>query len=205
MIVAVNTNAAKPARQTKPSGPRSHVLTSVLFGIYVVLLIWIILWKLAVPWIGEAALLPHPIKLIPFLPTAEDGGSAPLEVLFNVLLFIPYGLYLGLLAPSLQWWKAAGVFAGSSLILETAQPLLSIGSFDTTDVLVNTAGGLAGLGLLTLARRRLRTRTDVVMTKALGIGTALSLIAVTIFIASPLRYAPQHDVIVEQTGRDHTR
>ena len=50
------------------------------------------------------------------------------------------------------------MFAGASLVLETAQHVLSTGSFDITDVIVNTAGGLAGLGLLALARRRLRRR-----------------------------------------------
>ena len=71
----------------------------------------------------------------------------------NILLFIPFGLYLGLLAPSWRWWKATGVFVGASLVLEVIQHLLSTGSFDITDVIVNTAGGLAGLGLLALARR----------------------------------------------------
>jgi len=32
------------------------------------------------PWIGEAALRPRPIKLIPFLPSGDAGASAPQEV-----------------------------------------------------------------------------------------------------------------------------
>ena len=85
-----------------------HVLLVVLFVVYLVLLAWIVLWKLEAPYVGAAALLPRPIKLIPFLPSAEAGGSAPLEVVANILLFVPFGLYLGLLAPSWQWWKAGG-------------------------------------------------------------------------------------------------
>ena len=46
--------------------------------------------------------------------------------------------------------------AGASLGLEVAQYVLAVGSSDITDVVVNTAGGLAGIGLLALARRRLR-------------------------------------------------
>ena len=145
-----------PAR----SGTRTR-LVALLFVIYLALLTWIVLWKLALPWIGEAALLPHPLKLIPFLPDANDGPSAPIEVIGNLLLFVPFGIYLGLLAPSWQWWKAAGVFLGASLIFEIVEPLLSIGSFDTTDLIVNTAGGLAGLGLMALARRMLGTRSEV--------------------------------------------
>ena len=73
--------------------------------------------------------------------------------------------------------------------------MLSTGSFDTTDIIVNTAGGLVGLGLLALARRRLQARTAVVMTRVCLIGTVVSLIAVGIFVASPLHYRPQRDVI----------
>jgi glycopeptide antibiotics resistance protein len=168
---------------------------AVLFAVYLVLLAWIVLWKLEAPYVGAAALLPRPFKLIPFLPSAEAGGSAPFEVVANVLLFVPFGLYLGLLAPSWRTWKLAGVFAGASLGLEITQHVLSTGSFDITDVIVNTAGGLAGLGLLALARRTFQASTLESMTRVLLIGTAISLLAIGIFIASPLRYAPQHDVI----------
>jgi glycopeptide antibiotics resistance protein len=167
----------------------------VLFAVYLVLLAWIVLWKLETPYVGAAALLPRPFKLIPFLPSAEAGGSAPLEVVANILLFVPFGIYLGLLAPSWRAWKAAGVFAGASLALEIAQHVLSTGSFDITDVIVNTAGGLAGLGLLALARRSIPAVTVASMTRVCLIGTVVALLAVGIFIASPLRYAPQHDVI----------
>jgi len=178
-------------------GERAIVV--VLFVVYLVLLTWLVLWKLEVPWIGEAALLPRPVKLIPFLPSAEDGASKPLEVIANILLFVPFGIYLGLLAPRWQWWTAAGVFVGASLVLEVTQHLISIGSFDTTDLIVNTAGGLAGLGLLALARRRFRARTAAVMIRICSIGAVLSVLAIAIFIASPLHYGPQRDVIVDQT------
>ena len=171
-------------------------MLSALFAIYLVLLAWIVLWKLEAPWIGEAALLPRPVKLIPFLPSGDAEASPPLEVVVNVLLFIPFGLYLGLLAPSWQWWKATGVFVGASLALEVTQHLISVGSADITDIIVNAAGGLAGLGLLAMVRRRLGARTDAVMTTVAVVGTVLSVLAVAIFIASPLHYGPQRDVVV---------
>ena len=176
-----------------------------LFVVYLVLLTWIILWKLEVPWIGEAALRPRPIKLIPFVAAGDAGASQPIEIVINLLLFLPFGLYLGVLAPRWRWWAAAAAFAGASLILETTQHLISVGSFDITDVIVNTAGGMLGLGLLALMCRRLRGRTAAVATRLLLIGTALSLIAVGLFLASPLHYGPQRDVVFPSPSVSHGR
>ena len=172
-----------------------HVLLVALFAIYLVLLAWVVVWKLDVPYVGAAALLPRPIKLIPFVPTGGAGASAPLEVLANLLLFVPFGLYLGLLVPMWRWWKVTGVLVVASLVLEATQYLSSTGSFDTTDIIVNTVGGLVGLGLLALARRRLQTRTAAVMTRVCLIGTVVSLLAIAIFVASPLHHDQLRDVI----------
>ncbi len=181
--------------ETKPLRRGERVLV-VLFVVYLVLLAWAVVWKLDAPYVGAAALLSRPIKLIPFLPSAEAGGSAPLEILANFVLFVPFGVYGGLLAPTWSWWKWTGVFVGTSFVLETTQHLLSTGSFDTTDIIVNTAGALGGVGLLAIARRRLRARTATVMTRVCLIGTVVSLLAVGTFVASPVHYRPQRDVVV---------
>lgn len=163
-----------------------------LFVIYLALLAWVVLWKLEIPYVGEGPL--RHIKLIPFAPTAEDGASEPFEIIANFTLFVPFGLYLGLIAPAWPWWKLAGVVAGSSLALEVTQYVLAVGSSDLTDLIVNTAGGVAGLGLLVLARRRLQDRTGTVMTRVCSIGTVVFLLAAGFFISSPVRYAPPRDV-----------
>ncbi|GGI44278.1 glycopeptide antibiotics resistance protein [Agromyces flavus] len=166
----------------------------MLFAVYLVLLAWVVLWKLELPYFGQGGL--RHVKLVPFAPTAQDGASDPVEVVANVLLFVPFGFYLGLLAPSWRWPKVAGVLAASSLALEVVQYALTIGSADVTDVVVNTAGGLAGLGLIVLARRRLRQRTSVVVARVCSIVTVVLILAVGAFIASPVRYAPMRDVHV---------
>jgi glycopeptide antibiotics resistance protein len=179
-----------------PSRTGHRALLVALFMVYLALLAWSVLWKFEVPWIGEAALRPRPIKLVPFLPSGDAGASAPQEVIANLLLFVPFGLYLGLLAPAWQWWKATAVFVGASLALEVTQHLISTGSFDVTDLIVNAAGGVIGLGLISAIRRRLHGRTAVVMTRACLIGTAVCVLAVGLFVASPMHYGPQRDVLV---------
>ena len=52
------------------------------------------------------------------------------------------------------------------------------------------------MALLTLVQRRLQTRTAAVMTRICLIGTIACVLAVAVFIASPLHYGPQHDVVL---------
>lgn len=163
-------------------------LLVLLFVVYLVLLTWMVLWRFDVPYVGASEL--RRIKLVRFIPGNGSGASAPLEVLANLLIFVPFGLHLGLLAPSWPWWKAAGAVAGASLALEVSQYVLAVGSSDITDLVVNVAGGLAGGALAVQARRRLRGRTAVVMTRVCSVGTVLALLAVAVFVASPLRYGP---------------
>lgn len=167
-------------------------LIIVLFVMYLVLLAWTILWKLEAPYVGAAALLPRPVKFVPFFPSGDADGSAPAEVALNVLLFVPFGFYLGLLAPSWRWWKPLLVFSGASLALEVIQYLISVGTADVTDVISNTLGGVAGLALIRLLVRILTTTT---LARICVVFTVLSVVAAAAFIASPIRLMGPHDVI----------
>lgn len=179
-----------PAAARKPSAGDGRLLLAVLFAVYLVLLVWVVLWKLEVPFVGTGDL--RRLKLAPF--TAGGGVSAntPVELGINVLLFLPFGIYLGLLADRWPWWRAAGVVAGTSLLFEVAQYVLAIGVADVTDVIVNTAGGLAGFGVLVWARRGLQERTTAVLVPICAWGTVLAVLAIVAFVASPLGYGPQH-------------
>ena len=169
-----------------------------MFVVYLVLLTWEVLWKLATPWVGGAAFLEHPIKVIPFLPSGDAGASNPLEVVANMIFFIPFGLFLGVLAPRWRWWKHAGVFVAASLLFEITQHALSVGSFDITDVISNAAGGMLGLGLARLARRRLGEKFVPVMYRVLLGVTLVSAVLVAIVVVSPLHYAHTPDVVIER-------
>jgi glycopeptide antibiotics resistance protein len=162
-------------------------LLVALFGVYLVLLVWVVLWRLELPYLGG---VDREITLIPFS-TGRDGGvKSPFELAFNVVLFVPFGLYLGILARTWSWWKVGGVIAGASVVLESSQYFLAVGSSDITDVILNTAGGVAGFALSLLGRRRLGERTDRVMSRVLAIGTVVAVLAVGIFLVSPIHFAP---------------
>lgn len=162
-----------------------------LFLVYLVLLGWTVLWKLEVPWLGgEGARV---LKLVPFVATPDAGPSELPEVVLNALIFVPFGVYLGLLAPAWRWWQVGGVVAAASVGLEVAQYALAVGSADATDLVVNAAGGLAGLGVLIRARRRLGPRAGTVLLRACAAGTVLALLAGAAVIASPMRFGQPPD------------
>lgn len=131
-------------------GRRRHL--AVLFAVYLAVLVWIILWKLQVPYIGDGS--QRAIKLVPFVATAANGPSNPLEVAVNLVLFAPFGAYMGLLAKRWRWWQSGLAAAGASLALEVSQYALAVGSSDITDLICNTVGALAGFAALSLVRRR---------------------------------------------------
>ena len=80
------------ARDTPHAGAKvpTKLAVVVLFTVYLVLLAWIVLWKLGVPWAGG---ISRVIKLVPFVPSGDEGASAPFEVVANFALFIPLGVY----------------------------------------------------------------------------------------------------------------
>ena len=178
----------RPLARAQPARPARPLVA--LFATYLVLLVWTVLWKLDVPWVGGDTM----VKLVPFVRTAEAGPSAPVEVVVNLALFVPFGVYLGLVAPARPWWKAGLVMAGASLALEVAQYVLAVGRSDTTDVIANTAGGLLGLGLLAIARHGLAARTATVMLRVCAVVTALALLGGGLYAVSPWQPVHVRDV-----------
>ena len=188
----VTTSITPQSTPRVPTAERTPSTTRlvVLFGVYLLLLAWIVLWKLDVPWVGG---VQRVIKLVPFAPSAGEGASQPSEVAVNIVLFLPFGVYLGLLAPSWRWWKAMSAATGVSLVFEVTQYVLAIGSSDVTDVIVNVAGGLAGFALLALARRRFPATTVTGVSRACSIGTVLVVLASGLVLVSPLQFGPPPD------------
>lgn len=184
------TDQAEPHAEVAGWRPLTWTYLVTLFVIYLMLLVWIVLWKLEPPWIGGYRV----IKLVPFAATSEAGASTPLDVIANLVLFIPFGIYLGLLAPSRPWWKSAGVLTLASLALEVTQYVLAVGRSDITDVIVNTVGGLAGLALLALVHSKVHARIVRVMNLLCSLGTALALLATGLFIVTPIHIVHVRDV-----------
>ena len=119
-------------------------LTYVLFVVYLIGLIWILLFKLGVhfSYMGNS----RSINLIPFSePLILNGKIDFGEIIMNVLIFIPLGIYAGILFKRWIIGKQFFLFFLISLIIEGFQFVLGIGAFDITDIINNTLGGIIGL------------------------------------------------------------
>lgn len=123
---------------------KSHFITSVLFLLYLVLLVWIILFKLQFS-IADLDRMRE-INLIPFYYKEEVSFHAT-EVLENVLIFVPFGIYLCLIFKKLRFSGKLFLIAGMSVLLELCQYVLAVGRSDVTDLITNVSGGLIGVFL----------------------------------------------------------
>lgn len=113
-------------------------LTTVLFIIYLIAISWILLFKLGVrfSYMGKRS-----VNLIPF------SGSLILssENILNLVIFVPLGVYAGILFERWIPGKKLLFFFLLSSIVEGLQYILRIGAFDVTDIIANTLGGIIGL------------------------------------------------------------
>ncbi len=119
-------------------------LTLVLLLVYLGALFWIIVLKLNISFSykGKAG----NVNLIPFHePVMLNGKVGYGEMILNVFIFIPLGLYIGILFKKWSIGRKIFSFFLVSLLCEVCQYVLRIGAFDITDIINNTLGGIIGL------------------------------------------------------------
>lgn len=161
------------------------IIISILFIIYLVILVWVILFKLQFS-LGD---IDHTksINLIPFHYSTAVGEQFHInEVMDNILIFIPFGILLSMLAPKMKLQNKVLIICGTSLVLETTQFLLSIGSTDITDVITNTLGGIVGITLYTLLLKAVKDKQkiDTMISVVAGIVTVLFLGLMAVLLLS---------------------
>jgi len=122
---------------------RKIAITKILFGVYILLLIWIILFKTSFSVSEFIALSKmRSISLIPFYYPTEVNFHLR-EVIANILIFVPLGIYLKMLDTNSKKVILYGfVF---SILLEISQFVFKIGACDITDVITNTLGTILGV------------------------------------------------------------
>ena len=153
-------------------------LPKVLFAVYTALLLWLILFKFSVHIAGVLQSDRRSVNVVPF---SNASGSAG-EMLDNVLVFIPFGLLLGVNCKRLAFWRKVLVVLVFSVTAETLQYLFAIGASDITDVITNTVGGLVGLVAYELGGRHFRQES---LDKFIVV-TGTALVALFLFLLAAL-------------------
>ena len=123
---------------------KNDKFTHVLFAVYLIALFWILLFKLSVhfSYMGNT----RNVNLIPFNELFIQNGKIDWsEMIMNVLIFIPLGIYAGILFKRWIIGRILFLFFLISLIIEVFQFIFALGAFDITDIINNTLGGIIGL------------------------------------------------------------
>jgi glycopeptide antibiotics resistance protein len=165
-------------------------LARVLLAVCTAVLIWLILFKLSV---HIAAVLHHDQRSINLVPFSNASGS-PGEIVDNVLVFIPFGLLLGVNCKRLDLWRKLVIVLVFSLTAEILQYIFAIGASDITDVITNTFGGLVGLLAYELGSRRIREESldRFIVLVGTGLFAVFLLLLGAVEVRHGVRYHSQH-------------
>lgn len=158
-------------------------LTSVLLVIYVIILSWIILFKMQfnIFLLHDTSL--RSINFIPFAGSLIVNGKVELsEIILNVIVFIPFGVYMSMLFQNWGFFRKIVPIFTVSLLYEGMQYILAIGASDITDLIGNTLGGAIGIAIYNILQRILGKRTIKILNILAFIGTILIILFLGLLI-----------------------
>ena len=134
------------------------ILSIIIFILYLLLVLWVVILKcniidnvtqcyyaLSKMSLSERILRElNPIGLYTNPPIESEVPNYFRDDVLNVLLFIPFGIYLSIFIKNKKVLKTGIIAFCSSLLLETFQLFTILGAFSTKDLITNTLGSLLG-------------------------------------------------------------
>ncbi|WP_415348262.1 VanZ family protein, partial [Clostridium perfringens] len=109
-----------------------------------------------------------------------EGNYNQLDVIGNVILFIPLGIYASMFLKKLKWYENTVIIALISLAFEVNQYIFAIGASDITDIITNTVGGSIGIGIYLIIKKIFRE--DMKVKSLVSICSTLVMIPVAFII-----------------------
>lgn len=141
---------------------RQRNLTRILFAIYFLILVWILLFKMSFSL--DELYKSRSINLIPFMGSVVVNGRIYInEIIDNILVFIPLGIYICMLKEDWSILRKISVGFFISLGIEVLQFILAIGATDITDLIGNTLGGIIGIGVFYLFSKLFKNKTNKII------------------------------------------
>ncbi len=134
------------------------ILSRGLLALYLVILIWLVLFKFSFNISSKVNYHHRSLNLVPFAaPSIVNGEINFGEMIYNCLFFIPFGLLLSVNFKKAGFLpKLAGILV-FSVTAELIQYIFAIGATDITDVITNTAGGFLGLKLYEVSNKYVKS------------------------------------------------
>lgn len=165
-------------------------LTNALFIIYLIALFWIVLFKLGVRF---SYMQNRSVNLIPFSEFLISNGKIDVsEIILNVVVFVPLGIYAGVLYKKWTFGKKLFFFFLISLMFEGLQFILRVGAFDITDIITNILGGIIGLlifeAIEKLFNNSVKSQKFINIIAATGTVLIISLLLLLKLNMLPIRY-----------------
>lgn len=131
-------------------GSKNMLLRNTTMYVYIMMVLFVTLMPFPIPFInGTNNLFIKSINLIPFRDLRLNYGGAIREIILNIIMMVPFGFLYPII-------KKKGVLRVTistflfSFVIEILQLMsawwggLSSRSFDVTDLITNTFGGLIG-------------------------------------------------------------
>lgn len=158
---------------------KSKKLTLGLLIFYLIVLTWIIIFKMQLPFSGSLPEIRN-INLIPFGESVIVNGKIYLrEIFYNLMVFIPFGILISVLWDKKSFVKKILPIILTSFIFETLQFIFGIGASDITDIISNLLGGVIGIAITVGISKIFKNNWQ----KIINIISLIGCIILTLFIA----------------------
>ena len=160
---------------------RQHNLTKILFIGYILILVWILLFKMS--FSIDELYKSRSINIIPFMGSVIVNGRIYIsEIINNIIVFVPVGIYICMLKENWSILRKISVGFFISLGIEVLQFILAIGATDITDLIGNTLGGIIGIGVFYLFSKVFKNKTNNIINTLALIATILLLAFISILL-----------------------
>ena len=139
---------------------KEYSITKGLFVVYIILLTWIILFKMQFDISSLETMSLRNINLVPFAGSLIVNNRVDIsEIILNVAVFVPFGIYLCMLKEKWSFIKKVVPIFITSLAFETIQYIFAIGASDIADLIGNTLGGIIGIAVFMLLSKIFKNKT----------------------------------------------
>ena len=160
---------------------KQYNLTRILFAVYTLILAWILLFKMS--FSIDELYKNRSINIIPFMGSVIVNGKIDTsEIINNIIVFIPVGIYVCMLKKDWSILKKISVGFFISLGIEVLQFVLAIGATDITDLIGNTLGGIIGIGVFYLFSKVFKNKTNKIINILASIATILLIGLISILV-----------------------